>query len=228
MGKSGRCQGLDDLQRLCGKNSNIHVTHVIANYIFSRYWPDAKVHEDRDPDGRIIFTFGIHPHEASSDVTKQLRDLLPLVHRDTCFGVGEVGLDFSQPCKCGRKAGFTCSCLDERRKFQLKALRDQMLIARRVNRTLIIHSRGSSMRDQSAETDVFNMIKELQMQDHRIHRHCFVGTVEELRRWMAFPNCKFGITAKAIEEPTQKAAIRAIPANRLLLESDSSKPKRWG
>ena len=49
MGKSGRRQSLDDLQRLCCKNSNIHVTHVITNYIFSRYWPDAKVHEDRDP-----------------------------------------------------------------------------------------------------------------------------------------------------------------------------------
>ena len=223
MGKSGRCQSLDDLQRLCRKKSNIHVTHVIANYIFSRYWPDAKVREDRDPDGKIIFTFGIHPHEASSNVTQQLRDLLPLVQRDTCFGVGEVGLDFSRPCNCGHRVGFKCSCFEERRKFQRKALRDQMLIARRVNKTLIIHSRGSSMRDQSAETEIFDMIKELQLQDHRIHRHCFVGTEEELRRWLAFPNCKFGITAKAIEVPTQKAAIRAIPSDRLLLESDSPK-----
>ena len=86
------------------------------------------------------------------------------------------------------------------------------------------------MRDQSAETEIFNMIKQLQMQDHRIHRHCFVGTEEELQRWMAFPNCKFGITAKAIEVPTQKAAIRAIPADMLLLESDSLNlnTERWG
>ena len=40
---------------------------------------------------------------------------------------------------------------------------------------------------------------------------------------MVFPNCKFGITVKAIEVPTQKAATRAISADRLLLESDSPK-----
>ena len=40
---------------------------------------------------------------------------------------------------------------------------------------------------------------------------------------MALPECKFGFTAKAIEVPTQKAAIQAIPADRLLLEFDSPK-----
>ena len=62
--------------------------------------------------------------------------------------------------------------------------------------------------------------------DHKIHLHCFVGTVIEAREWLnEFPNLYLGITPLATGSSHRskllREVIRSIPVERLLLETDS-------
>ncbi|KAK3106604.1 hypothetical protein FSP39_023367 [Pinctada imbricata] len=56
-----------------------------------------------------------------------------------------------------------------------------------------------------------------------IHVHCFKGTVEMVELWLRkFPRTYFGVTAAVQSfDDAQIAGLRAIPRDRLLLETDS-------
>ena len=53
--------------------------------------------------------------------------------------------------------------------------------------------------------------------------HCFTGAQEVVISWCkAFPNCFFSYSGQArLFTEAQKQAVRRVPANRLLIETDS-------
>ena len=56
-----------------------------------------------------------------------------------------------------------------------------------------------------------------------IHLHCFTGSRVMVQRWLEmFPNTHFGLTAKFQElSQEQTLALRVVPEDRLLIETDS-------
>ncbi|XP_062614999.1 3'-5' ssDNA/RNA exonuclease TatD-like [Saccostrea cucullata] len=63
------------------------------------------------------------------------------------------------------------------------------------------------------------MIRMMDMTHHAFHRHCFTGSVEELRQWeMELPAVKFGVTMRSAQDPN---LVARIPVERLLLETDA-------
>ena len=57
----------------------------------------------------------------------------------------------------------------------------------------------------------------------RIHLHCFSGDEELVKTWMeAFPNTYFSLSGLICSSPREtREAVRSIPGDRLLLETDS-------
>ena len=74
-----------------------------------------------------------------------------------------------------------------------------------------------------AAQEVLSLLLELEMQNHPIHRHCFIGREVENRRWSSMlPNCYFSISPASLRHPETVCAIKAFDnRKRLLLETDS-------
>ena len=205
-------------------NGALAVTHVVANYAFPRYWEMASHHVRQNTDGRLATTFGNHPHSASEAVAmSQISHLTTLLDQPECVGLGEVGLDFSRGWNC-RLPCRADQCIIRRHRDQRRFLRTVLPIAAQKNLTLVIHARGKTDRDGSAGREILEILQELNLTHLRIHRHCFVGSRQELEDWLAvLPSVKFGITAKFLSRQHQQETILRIPDHQLLLETDSPK-----
>ena len=75
-----------------------------------------------------------------------------------------------------------------------------------------------------AASEVFELLREMDMLEHPIHRHCFVGGEEEYRQWStSLPNCYFSISPVTVKDPRTMYALSSLEnRKRLLLETDSS------
>ena len=60
--------------------------------------------------------------------------------------------------------------------------------------------------------------------DHKIHRHCFVGGEEEYIQWStSLLTCNFGISPVTVRNPETMRALSSLEnCRRLLLETDSA------
>ena len=74
-----------------------------------------------------------------------------------------------------------------------------------------------------ASSDCLDIVKEACPPEQKIHLHCFAGGLTQVRQWRSvFPDCYFGATGKTANlNQDQQAALRSIPLDRLLLETDS-------
>ena len=89
---------------------------------------------------------------------------------------------------------------------------------------IVLYIRGSSEQpSQNMYRQCLDYVKGLWMREQRIQLHCFNGTTEDAREWLlSFPNTYFSISGIVIRaHDPQKEAIKSIPLNRLLLESDA-------
>jgi len=152
----------------------------------------------------IWATFGVHPHHAkdfNDTMEEKLRNCLKM---QKVVGVGECGLDYSL-----RRT----SEIDVQKKVFLK----QIKIAKEYRKPLVIHSR-------EAEDDVYEILVAEEMQDWRIHVHCFTGNHSQLHKFVnEFPNMCFGFT-NLISYPTATQThevVKSIPLDRVLLETDA-------
>ena len=71
---------------------------------------------------------------------------------------------------------------------------------------------------------VYDLLKDMDMFDHPIHRHCFVGGYEEYKQWSTdLPNCYFSISPVTVKDPRSMFALSSFDGRkRLLLETDAS------
>ena len=63
---------------------------------------------------------------------------------------------------------------------------------------------------------------DLGLQEAWIHRHCFVGGVEEFNQWSSLlPNCFFSLSRKSVADRMQLCLMSAGRSDRFVLEMDS-------
>jgi TatD DNase family protein len=147
----------------------------------------------------VYATVGLHPHDASRfDVEwPQLEKLAPQAR---VVGVGEAGFDLHYEYSP--------------RDVQELAFREQVRLAKRVDRALVIHSR-------EAWDDTFRVLDEEGTPERTVF-HCFTGGPEEARRALdlgAYLSFSGIVSFRSANDLRAAAAI--VPDDRLLVETDS-------
>ena len=153
---------------------------------------------------------GIHPRRIQEFTEKRALQLKNILAQDWVAGLGEVGLDRVEP--------------PQTWPVQEKILK-RVLGWCEPRHTLVLHLRGRSADKTSGEVldRGLEIVRDACPKEQRIHLHCFTGTKREVKKWLAaFPNCYFGYTGMVGRfTRQQKEGLMRVPANRLLLETDS-------
>ena len=148
---------------------------------------------------QIVPMIGIHPWFVSTDWQKQVQMLEKLLKENPQAGIGETGLDFQEK--------FT------NRAEQEECFAAHLDLARKLNLPVAIHC-----------VHAWGRLIEI-LRDHpapRVLLHAFGGAAElipelvELNCWFSFCGSVANPRAKRV-----RAAASAVPAGRLLIETDS-------
>jgi TatD DNase family protein len=162
-------------------------------------------------ENSVVLAVGVHPSHANEYSTHVYNTLKELLRDPVVRALGEIGLDFSLP----------PDSLD----LQERVFIDLLGLAMNC-RPIVLHVRGRTHED-GGEVPVYHRALQILKANvspvQRIHLHCFTGTVEEVMSWSStFQHCYFGITNQVARfNRYQQAALRRIPLNRPLVETDS-------
>jgi TatD DNase family protein len=142
---------------------------------------------------------GIHPHHANDVDEAALRTLEQLARRERVVAIGECGLDFYRNLSP--------------RDRQLAAFDAQLALASRLDLPAIVHSREATPQTYDVLSRRTPLVGGVM--------HCFDGTACDAMRAVdlgLFVSCAGPITYR--KDPTLATAIAAVPADRLVVETD--------
>ncbi|HET7756822.1 MAG TPA: TatD family hydrolase [Steroidobacteraceae bacterium] len=150
--------------------------------------------------GRLFATAGVHPHHASELTAERASELAGLARQREVVAVGECGLDYFRDFSP--------------RAAQRQAFHRQLELAAGIGKPVFLHQRA-------AHDDFLAILREHGAR-HAGVAHCFTGGAEELHCYLGL-GLAIGITGWICDE--RRGAhlpelVRAIPAPRLLLETD--------
>ena len=155
--------------------------------------------------GDVRFSIGVHPHAAgkfAADPGEAAREVGRAVDAQPLSrAIGEIGLDYHYDFAP--------------REVQQQVFREQIRLARRLTRPIVIHTR-------EAEDDTFRILTEERAPEIGGVFHCFTGDRDMARRALdiGFHVSLAGIVTfpRALE---LKEVARMVPLDRLLVETDS-------
>jgi len=147
-------------------------------------------------------TFGIHPWEART-YCDRLSELDPYLRRTPL--IGEAGLDFFW---VEDQTTFPC---------QRKVFEHQCQWAARTGKIMNLHTKG-------AETDVLQAIRELRLKSPIIH--WYSGPLGLIDQFLSC-GCYFTVGVETLVSEEARQIARAIPLERLLLETDNPGGYEW-
>ncbi len=151
--------------------------------------------------GLVVAAVGIHPTSWQDATEEDMGTIEELACRPEVAAIGETGLDLHhQP-----------SAL----KAQSEGFRRHIALARATGKPLVMHAR-------KADEEVLQVLREEGVEGLRGVRHCFDRSLETAR---AYLDLDFYVSLAAhLTRPGYKrlkAAARRLPAERLLVETDS-------
>jgi TatD DNase family protein len=155
----------------------------------------------RHPD--ILFaTAGVHPHHAADLTAADLPALREQLRQPEVVAAGECGLDYYRNLSP--------------REAQLRAFEWQLRLAVESGKPVFLHQR-------EAHADFVAVLREHRRQLAGAVAHCFTAAAPELEDYLGL-GLSIGITGWLCDEPRGahlQALVPQIPAERLLLETDS-------
>ncbi len=157
-------------------------------------------------DERIWATVGLHPHDASSGTAAISR----LLEEESLHGAKALPEEIVAIGECGLDYHYEYSPRDAQRQ----AFVEQIALAKRYDRALVIHTR-------EAWDDTFALL-ETEGPPPRTVIHCFTGGVNEARRCLdlgAFLSFSGIVTFKNANDVRE--AVTICPNDRLLVETDA-------
>ncbi len=176
------------------KNSNVGIVNNIAADIESSY---AAIDLAEKYDF-IYATVGVHPSDVLSMTDTDIETLRTLSKHPKVVAIGEIGLDYHYD--------------DADPDLQKHWLRVQLDMAKDLNMPVVIHDRDS-------KGECLAILKEKGINNGVVH--CFSGSAETAREllkmglYISFTGVlTFKNARRAVE------AVRAIPIDRLLIETD--------
>jgi TatD DNase family protein len=149
---------------------------------------------------QVYVAIGRHPNEATGFDDADLAELEALAAHERCVAIGETGLDYYRD---------YAPEADQRRAFEA-----QIELARSTGKPLVIHTRA-------AEDDTLALLRE-QAGGVRVLLHCF-SMADRVQECLTHPNWWFSFAGNATYPKAHalRAAALAIPADRLLVETDA-------
>jgi TatD DNase family protein len=152
----------------------------------------------------IYATVGIHPTEASTKTDEALSELTRLANDPRVVAIGETGLDFYH--------------MPFSEADQLRTLHFQLDLAANNGKPVVIHSREA---DLTMVPILIDWARSIPSQTKGVI-HCFNGSIETAEKYL---NAGFYISLGGyVTYPSSRKnyeVYRFIPADRLLLETDS-------
>ena len=161
-------------------------------------------------DGRWKIAVGLHPKKVPNCSEAYLEQIKTLLYSNPLVvALGEIGLDRTVP-----------DYLWDDQDLVFK----RMLTFCHPEKVLVLHLRGSSnIHSSDVLMAALQYVRKACSQDQKIHLHCFTGQASDVEAWIEdFPNCHFGFTTRVSSfNGRQQEALRVVPGNRLLIETDS-------
>ncbi|HYL01317.1 MAG TPA: TatD family hydrolase [Steroidobacteraceae bacterium] len=154
----------------------------------------------RQHPGTLFATAGVHPHHASELSPARFEELAELARAPEVAAVGECGLDYFRDFSP--------------REAQRQAFHRQLELAALLGKPLFLHQRD-------AHADFLAILREHGAR-HAGVAHCFTGGAAELDAYLEL-GLAIGMTGWISDERRGTHLVplmRAIPAGRLLLETD--------
>ncbi len=177
------------------------VTQLVVTGASREHSPKALALARAHP-GVLFATAGVHPHHAVEYTDECDAEMRALLAHLEVVAVGECGLDYFRDFSP--------------RPAQRRAFERQLQIAADIGKPLFLHQRD-------AHDDFVAIMREFEGQLGPAVVHCFTGTRRELfdcldRDW------HIGITGWLCDERRGlhlRELVKAIPANRLMIETDA-------
>ena len=161
------------------------------------------LHLSKLHDSTIFATCGVHPYRTEEVPIGEgsLEALDLLVSDESCCGVGECGLDFSE--------GFPA------RNIQIAWFEAQIQLAAKYEKNLYLHIRN-------AHAEFISIIDHAAL-PQKVCIHCFTGTTAELEVYSqrGYYISLSGHVLKKKDSVDVKTWLDIIPTDRLLLETDA-------
>ena len=152
---------------------------------------------------QVLAAVALHPNEAPvvDDLEKDLAIIDSLASHPRVRAIGETGLDFFR----------TESALQDKQKYSFKR---HIEIAKRHNKALVIH-------DRDAHRAVLDTLDEVGAPEITIF-HCYSGDAEMARECIDKGYVlSFAGTVTFKNAPQLREAVKLVPHNQLLVETDS-------
>lgn len=147
----------------------------------------------------IYGTIGIHPEEIDDNIDEYLKFIEDNINNPKIVGIGEIGLDYH----------YNDVPKDIQRKYFIK----QLNLARKYDRSVVIHTRDSI-------EETYSILKNYS--DLKIDIHCYSGSLEMAHKLIKL-GCKLGIGGVLTFKNSEKIkeVVRNIDLDYFLLETDS-------
>jgi len=153
--------------------------------------------------GSVLAAVALHPNEAPvvADLEADLAIIEKLAAHPRVRAIGETGLDFFR----------TEPALQDKQTY---SFRRHIQLAKRVNKALVIH-------DRDAHRAVLDVLDEEGAQDITIF-HCYSGDAEMARECIDKGYVlSFAGTVTFKNAPALREAVKLVPVDQLLVETDS-------
>ena len=152
-------------------------------------------------DPIIYGTYGIHPHEANTDLVTKEEIIKNVSSNKKIIAIGESGLDFYYNHSSKEK--------------QISSFKSHIEASINLNVPIIVHSRN-------AEKETFEILDSYKKHQPKILMHCFTGSFEFSKKLLSlnsFFSASGIITFKNSIE--LQNTFKNIPLDKLLIETDS-------
>ena len=148
----------------------------------------------------IYGTIGIHPNEFESMNDESIKYIEDNLNNKKIVGIGEIGLDYNWD--------------TENKELQKEYFIKQILLAKKYNKVIVIHSRDACM-------DTYNILKE-NLDNIKAVMHCYSYSKEMALEFKKI-GLKFGIGGVVTFKNSSKLqeVVKSLNLEDILLETDS-------
>ncbi len=152
-------------------------------------------------DPIIYGTYGIHPHETSSNIVTKDEIIENVNSNKKIIAIGESGLDFYYNHSSKEK--------------QISSFKLHIEAAINLNVPIIVHSRN-------AEKETFDILNDYKKSKPKILMHCFTGSTEFANQLLTLGSYFSASGIITFKNSTDlQETFRLIPNDKLLIETDS-------
>lgn len=173
----------------------------------------------------IFYSVAIHPHDDEKELKYALLnqgeyfgELKEIADNYKCVAIGECGLDYFYISK-----ELSGEALEKKKNEQKILFRRHIELAIDLNLSLMLHVRPSEIdgNKEDAYLDALEVLNEYDTVNVKVNFHFFVSTENVLQKILLNKNWTVSIPAVCTFTNEYDEMIRAIPIDRLHIETDS-------